>query len=93
MLVLAIALWRSRAVPLWAAGLIGLAPIGHLLVHDAGRLPNVIAYALMTAGMAAAAVSLLRVANEDWDLPAVRHGAAQITARVAPAGHATPASG
>jgi hypothetical protein len=93
MLILAVALWRSRAVPQWAAVLIGLAPIGHLLVHGAGRLPNTIAYALMTAGMAGAALSLLRIANEEWDLPAVRPGAAQITARVAPGGHATPASG
>ena len=52
-------------MPLWAALLVGLAPIGHLFVHGAGRLPNVDAYALMTAGMGAAALALLRVANGD----------------------------
>ena len=81
MLILGVALWRSRVVPLWAALLVGLAPIGHLFVHSAGRLPNAFAYALMTAGMGAAALALLRVANEEWDLPAVSSVSAHDRAR------------
>ena len=90
MLILGVALWRSRAVPLWAAALVGLAPLAHLLVHSAGRVPNAAAYALMTAGMGAAALSLLRVANDEWDLRAAE---ADDRPRAAPLGHATPAGG
>jgi hypothetical protein len=93
MLILGVALWRSRAVPLWGAVLVGLAPIGHLFVHSAGRVPNAVAYALMTAGMGAAALSLLRIANEEWDLPSVASVSAHDRAHAAPVGHATPAGG
>jgi hypothetical protein len=93
MLILGVALWRSRVVPMWAAVLVGLAPLGHLFVHSAGRVPNAVAYALMTAGMGAAALSLLGVANEEWDLPAVRSTAPHDRALATPVGHATPAGG
>jgi hypothetical protein len=92
MLILGAALWRSRTVPRWGAALLGLAPIGHLLVHSAGRVPNAIAYALMTAGMAAAALSLLRVADEGWDLPA-RGSVAPRDGTNVTVVHATPAGG
>jgi hypothetical protein len=91
MLLLGVALWRSRAVPRWGAALVGLAPIGHLLVHSAGRVPNGIAYALMTLGMGASALSLVRIANEEWDRPAGVSARDRIHS--VPVGHATPAGG
>jgi hypothetical protein len=60
MLLLGIALWRTRAVPRWAAALVGLAPIAHLLVHDQGGVLDAATYALFTAGMVACAVRLVR---------------------------------
>ena len=38
MLLLGIALWRSRAVPRWAAALVGLAPLVQVPVHDSGQV-------------------------------------------------------
>jgi hypothetical protein len=60
MLLLGIALWRSRAVPRWAAALVGLAPLGHLLVHDQSGVVNACAYGLLAIGMGACAVTLIR---------------------------------
>jgi hypothetical protein len=93
MLLLGVALWRSRAVPRWGAVLVGVAPTGQLFVHSAGRVPNAVAYGLMAAGMGAAALSLLRVADEEWDLPAVSSVSVHDRAHAARVGHATPAGG
>lgn len=71
MLLLGIALWRSRAVPLWAAALVGIAPILHLIVHDLSGAVNAGAYALFTIGMAACAVALWRRPDEQAGIPAV----------------------
>src|ERR1700691_4508389 len=57
LLLLGIALWRSRAVPRWAAALVGLASLAP--VHDAGA-GSAVAYGLLLIGMAACAVTLLR---------------------------------
>ena len=90
MLILGVALWRSRAVPLWAAALVGLAPLAHLLVHSAGRVPNAAAYALMTAGMGAGcAVAAPRCERR----VGLRAAEADDRPRAAPLGHATPAGG
>jgi hypothetical protein len=60
LLLLGIALWRSGAVPRWAAALVGLAPLVQLLVHDQAGAVSACAYALLLIGMAACAVTLLR---------------------------------
>lgn len=60
MLLLGIALWRSRAVPRWAAALVGLAPLVQLLVHDQVGAVDACANGLFLIGMAACAVKLLR---------------------------------
>jgi hypothetical protein len=64
MLLLGIALWRSRAVPRWAAVLVALAPLAHLLVHDQSGVINACAYGLLAIGMGACAVTLLRIPGE-----------------------------
>ena len=63
MLLLGIALWRSGAVPRWAAALVGLAPIAQVPVHDSG-VGSAVAYGLLLIGMAACAVTLLRTRPE-----------------------------
>jgi hypothetical protein len=70
MLVLGFALWRSRVVPAWVAGLVGIGPIVHLAVHDLSGAIDAAAYGLVAVGMIACAVTLLRTSDEDWDLPA-----------------------
>jgi hypothetical protein len=59
LLLLGIALWRSRAVPRWAAALVGLASLVQVPVHDSG-VGSAAAYGLLLIGMAACAVALLR---------------------------------
>jgi hypothetical protein len=83
MLLLGIGLWRSRAVPVWAAALVGVGPIVHLFVHDAARVVDAGAYALVLIGMIGCAASLLRVDDGQWDLPA--RAAGQVSQPTAPA--------
>ena len=64
MLLLGIALWRGRAVPRWAAALVGLAPLVQLLVHDQVGAVDACANGLFLIGMAACAVTLLRTPPE-----------------------------
>ena len=59
LVLLGIALWRSRAVPRWAAALVGLAPLAQVPVHDSGA-GSAVAYGLFLIGMGACAVALLR---------------------------------
>ena len=51
MLLLGIALWRSRAVPRWAAALVGLAPLVQLFVNDQASVVSACCFGLflMTA--------------------------------------------
>jgi hypothetical protein len=58
MLLLGIALWRSRAVPRWAAALVGLASLAQVPVHDSA-VGSAGAYGLLLIGMAACAVTLI----------------------------------
>jgi hypothetical protein len=59
LLLLGIALWRSRAVPRWAAALVGLASVVQFLVHDQAVLSACV-FGLLLIGMGACAVTLLR---------------------------------
>jgi len=63
LLLLGIALWRSHAVPRWAAALVGLAPLAQVPVHDSG-VGSAVAYGLLVIGMAACAVTLIRARPE-----------------------------
>jgi hypothetical protein len=63
LLLLGIALWRGRAVPRWAAALVGLASVVQFVVHDQAVL-SACAFGLLLIGMAACAVTLLRAPAE-----------------------------
>jgi hypothetical protein len=93
MLLLGAALWRSRSAPRWAAALVALAPLAHLLLHNAGKAPDAIAYACMTLGLAGCAVSLLRLRDDEWDLPVALGATPRSVAAGAPVGRVTPAGG
>jgi len=69
LLLLGIALWRSRAVPRWSAALVGLASVVQFLVHDQAVL-SACAFGLLLIGMAACAVTLLRSPAEPAPAPA-----------------------
>jgi hypothetical protein len=70
LLLLGIALWRTRAVPRWAAALTGLASVLQFPVHDQAVL-SACAFGLLLIGMAACAVALLHTPDEPgWATPA-----------------------
>jgi hypothetical protein len=69
MLLLGIALWRSRAVPRWAAALVGLASLVQVPLHDSGP-GSAAAYGLLLIGMAVCAVALIRRPSEPFPAPA-----------------------
>jgi hypothetical protein len=71
MVVLGIALWRSRAVPAWAGIAVAVSQPLHLaaVLSGAPQLLDGGFWALATIGFAAAAVRVLRTENDDWDVP------------------------
>ena len=66
--LIGLALWRSRAVPGWAAALVGLGGLTHPFlsfdhrVHGGGLVA-------LAAGCVAVSACLLKTANEEFDLP------------------------
>lgn len=66
--LIGLALWKSRAVPAWAAALIGLGGLTHPFlsfehhVHGAGLI-------VLAIGCAVVSAALLRMGNDEYDLP------------------------
>ena len=92
MLLLGIALWRTRVAPRFAAVLVALGPIVEVAVHGSNAAGAVV-YAVVAIGLGACALSVLRVQDDEWDLPPItaelRHAADVGAALV----RATPAGG
>ncbi|MCW2937607.1 MAG: hypothetical protein JWN00_592 [Actinomycetia bacterium] len=71
-IVLGIALWRSRAVPAAAGILVAVAPVAHFVAHMAGfpLLDSATFLLLLLGGFAVCAARVVRLRNDEWDLPA-----------------------
>ena len=68
-LLLGILLWRARVAPRWmAAALIAAVPVEFLNISG-GNLQPTISWALTGIGFASATVALLRMSNDEFDLP------------------------
>jgi hypothetical protein len=68
-LLLGILLWRARVAPRWmAAALIAAAPVEFINISG-GNLQPTISWALTGIGFASATVALLRMTNDEFDLP------------------------
>ncbi len=68
--ILGLALWRSRAVPSWAALLLAASQPIHLASVMLGNRPlDLIGWGGTALGFAAAGWALLRLNNDDFDLP------------------------
>lgn len=69
--LLGIALWRSYAVPRWAAVLTMVAQPLHFTAAVIVGSPelDLAAWSLNAVGFAAAAAAILRMRDDDWDLP------------------------
>ena len=67
-ILIGLALWASKAVPLWAAALVGLGGCTHPflsfdhVVHGAGLV-------VLALGCVAVSATLLKMSNDDFDLP------------------------
>jgi hypothetical protein len=69
-LLLGIGLARARVVPLWAAAAVVIGIVLHPVSVVLGiRLVDILAFALIVAGCAAAARAVLITPNDAWDLP------------------------
>jgi Domain of unknown function (DUF4386) len=73
-IILGLALWRSRAVPSWAALLLAVSQPIHLASVLLGNRPlDLIGWGGTALGFAAAGWALLRMNNDDFDLPPVNN--------------------
>jgi hypothetical protein len=70
--LLGIVLWQAQIAPRWMAIAMLLAsPVEFALVGPVGNVGPTIAYALTAVGFASASVALLRMNNDDFDLPSL----------------------
>jgi len=69
-IILGLALWRSGAVPSWAAILLAVSQPIHLASVMLGNRPlDLVGWGGTAVGFAAAGWALLQTSNEDFDLP------------------------
>ncbi|WP_138419261.1 DUF4386 family protein [Sinomonas gamaensis] len=69
LLVLGIALWRTRLAPRWAAAVLAVSGVAHVLAP--GSIGSGLAWAATGVGFAGASVALWRMGDEDFDRPPV----------------------
>jgi hypothetical protein len=69
--LLGVAMWRSRTVPRWAAAATIIAQPLHFVaaVILASHELDLLAWGLNAVGFAAAALAIIRLRDDDWDLP------------------------
>ena len=72
MVIIASALRRARVLPLWAAILLGLSQLVHLvaaIILPSRWLDVFGGWGMTTLICGYVALQMLRIRNEDWDLP------------------------
>jgi hypothetical protein len=71
--LLGAALWRARAVPVWAALAVIVSQPLHFVAFVVVQWQplDVVAWGLMALGLGVAGLRVLRTPNDAWDLPAV----------------------
>jgi hypothetical protein len=76
--LLGIVLWRAQIAPRWMAVAMLLAsPVEFLLVGPVGNVGPTVAYALTAIGFASASVALLRMTNDEFDVPPLTRAASR----------------
>lgn len=70
-ILLGIALWRSRAVPRWTAVALMVSSPLHLVFDGGINAITALTWVLTAVGFAGASVALLRMSNDEFDLPPV----------------------
>ena len=69
LVLLGLALWRSRAVPAWAAACLAVSGPAHLVGGVGGNAVAAATWALTAVGFVGASVALLRQSDDAFDLP------------------------
>lgn len=69
MLLLGLALLRSRAVQAWAAVLVGVSPILHAGGMAFGPVADAATFGILAVGTTACGYRLLHLSDDEWDLP------------------------
>lgn len=74
MVLLGAALWRARAVPVWAGVAVLISQPLHFVafVIVGNQVMDACAWGLTALGLAVAAARVLRTSNDDWDVRPVR---------------------
>ncbi len=72
-ILVGLALWRSRAVPGWAAALVGLGGATHIFISGFGHVVHGAGLVVLAIGCVAVSARLLSMSNDDFDLPPTRH--------------------
>lgn len=67
--LVALALWRSRAVPTWAAVLVGLGGATHIFISPLGHVVHGLGLVVLAVGCGAVSHRLLTMSNDELDLP------------------------
>ena len=70
-ILIALALWKSRAVPGWAAVLVGLGGATHIFISGLGHVAHGAGLVVLALGCVAVSRRLLTMSNDDFDLPPV----------------------
>ncbi|MFZ2013835.1 MAG: hypothetical protein WAV00_08445 [Nocardioides sp.] len=68
-IVIALALWRSRAIPGLAAALIGLGGATHIFLAGLGHVVHGAGLVVLAIGCLAVSRRLLTMTNDEFDLP------------------------
>jgi len=68
-ILVALALWRSRAIPGWAAALVGLGGATHIFIAGFGHVVHGAGLVVLAVGCVAVSARLLSMINDDFDLP------------------------
>lgn len=77
-LLLGIALWRTRAIPTWAAGAVIVGVVGHFLAAANGsRALDIASFIVLVIGCTAAASVILHTSDVEWEPTADRDLGAQ----------------
>jgi hypothetical protein len=85
MVLLGAALWRSHAIPVWAAALFVLYPLVHLGAHIGGSIAvdNASGVLLVVASVVCA-IKIMQRPNGEWDLPTTAEPVALVARETAP---------
>jgi hypothetical protein len=73
LILLGIACWRRRAVPIWASVLILIS--GPLAFAETGKAFGIVVFAILTAGLGMLGLAVLGSTDESWDAPRDQLGA------------------